>query len=58
MPKHHETAAAWWRQLLGASYVWWALAAIVTAGLAVTVRAATLEPSSARRLAPVSVQAG
>jgi alpha-1,2-mannosyltransferase len=35
MPKHHESTAAWWRQLVGASYVWWALAALVTAGFAV-----------------------
>ena len=27
LPKHHETTAAWWRQLAGMSYVWWALAA-------------------------------
>lgn len=38
MPKHHETSAAGWRQLAGMSYVWWALATILTAGLAVTAR--------------------
>jgi alpha-1,2-mannosyltransferase len=38
LPKHHEEAAVWWRQLAGMSYVWWALAVIVTAGLAVTAR--------------------
>ena len=27
LPKHHEETASWWRQLLGMSYVWWALAA-------------------------------
>lgn len=36
LPEHREAAASWWRQLLGGSYVWWALAVIVTAGLAVT----------------------
>ncbi len=41
MPKHHEETANWWRQLLGMSYVWWALAVIVTAGLTVTTRVAT-----------------
>lgn len=40
MPKHHETTAAGWRQLVGASYVWWALATILTAGVAVAVRTA------------------
>ncbi|MCW1957467.1 MAG: glycosyltransferase 87 family protein [Mycobacterium sp.] len=33
LPEHHESAAAWWRQLLGMSYVWWALALIAVAGL-------------------------
>ena len=32
MPEHHETEAAWWRQLIGGSYVFWALAVIVVAG--------------------------
>ena len=32
MPEHHETAASLWRQLVGGSYVWWALAVIVVAG--------------------------
>lgn len=34
LPEHHESGAAWWRQLAGMSYVWWALAVIVTAGVA------------------------
>ena len=38
LPKHHEATAAWWRQLLGMSYVWWALAVIVAAGLTVAAR--------------------
>ena len=33
LPEHQEAQAAWWRQLLGMSYVWWALAFIVVAGL-------------------------
>ncbi len=37
MIEHQETSAALWRQLLGGSYVWWALALIVVAGT-VTVR--------------------
>lgn len=38
LPEHREAAASWWRQLLGGSYVWWALAVLVVAGLAVTER--------------------
>lgn len=33
LPEHEESAASWWRQLLGMSYVWWALATIVVAGV-------------------------
>jgi alpha-1,2-mannosyltransferase len=51
LPKHHETNAAWWRQLAGMSYVWWALAVIVVAGL--TVNASTTPAASARRRTPV-----
>ncbi len=40
MPKYHETTASGWRQLLGASYLWWALATLVVAGLTVTARTA------------------
>jgi alpha-1,2-mannosyltransferase len=32
MPKHHEATAPLWRQLLGGSYLWWALAVIIAAG--------------------------
>jgi alpha-1,2-mannosyltransferase len=32
LPEHRELTAAWWRQLVGTSYVWWALAMIVVAG--------------------------
>lgn len=38
LPEHHEAGAAWWRQLAGTSYVWWALAVIIAAG-------ATLRPA-------------
>ncbi|MCV7195809.1 glycosyltransferase 87 family protein [Mycobacterium angelicum] len=45
LPKHHEVAAAWWRQLVGMSYVWWALAVIVVAELTVsTPRASERSP--------------
>lgn len=53
LPKHHETTAAWWRQLFGMSYVWWALAVIVAAGLTVTARV-TSRGSEAERLTPVT----
>ena len=33
MPEHRETEAALWRQLVGASYLWWAVAVILIAGL-------------------------
>jgi alpha-1,2-mannosyltransferase len=44
MPKHHETAAPLWRQLVGSSYVWWALIVIVVAG---TVSARVPDDSAA-----------
>ncbi|CAJ1502024.1 glycosyltransferase 87 family protein [[Mycobacterium] burgundiense] len=33
LPEHQEADAAWWRQLLGGSYIWWAVATILVAGL-------------------------
>lgn len=53
LPKHHESTAAWWRQLVGASYLWWALATLVTAGIAVTAHSAPRKPAI-RDAAPVS----
>lgn len=41
LPKHREATAEWWRQLAGMSYVWWAVAVIVVAGLTVTTRMGT-----------------
>lgn len=35
LPENHEPTATWWRQLLGMSYVWWALAIIIAAGATV-----------------------
>ena len=43
----------WWRQLAGMSYVWWALAIIVAAGLP-SPPAATRRPRQRRAPAPVS----
>jgi alpha-1,2-mannosyltransferase len=55
MPKHHEVTAAWWRQLVGVSYLWWALATIVAAGATVAVSTATASaPRASRTPAPVS----
>lgn len=52
MPKHHEETASWWRQLLGMSYVWWALAVLVVAGL--TVRTRVASPRRSPGSAPVA----
>lgn len=52
LPKHHEDTASWWRQLLGMSYVWWALAVIGVAGL--TVVTASVNPRRSRGSAPVA----
>ena len=52
LPKHHEETASWWRQLLGMSYVWWALAVILVAGLTVTTRIAS--PRQSPGSAPVA----
>jgi alpha-1,2-mannosyltransferase len=51
--KHHEASAAWWRQLAGMSYVWWALAVIVAAGITVTARGVSRD-TAPPRLAPVT----
>ena len=32
LPENHETTASWWRQIVGVSYMWWALAYIGVAG--------------------------
>lgn len=48
LPEHQEADAAWWRQLFGMSYVWWALAAITVCGL----RCAT--PAASRQRSPGS----
>jgi alpha-1,2-mannosyltransferase len=45
LPKHHEETASWWRQLLGMSYVWWALAVLIVAGLTVRSPAVSLRRS-------------
>lgn len=55
LPKHHELTASWWRQLAGTSYLWWALATILTAGATVAVTSATAtRVSTARNPAPAS----
>ena len=52
LPEHHEASAVWWRQVAGMSYVWWALAVIVTAGLTVTSRVTSHDSTTPER-APV-----
>lgn len=49
LPEHHESSAAWWRQLVGGSYVWFAVAAIVAAGFA--AGAPTVSPQRSRESA-------
>lgn len=46
LPQHQETTAAWWRQLAGMSYVWWALAVIAIAGATVTARRTPQRPTA------------
>lgn len=46
LPKHHEETASWWRQLLGMSYVWWALATIIVVGFTTASRATNPRRSS------------
>ncbi|MEE2854914.1 MAG: glycosyltransferase 87 family protein [Actinomycetota bacterium] len=53
MPKHHEASAAWWRQLAGMSYVWWALAVIVTVGVTVAARGGARD-AAPQELTPVT----
>jgi alpha-1,2-mannosyltransferase len=54
MPKHHEVTAAWWRQLIGVSYLWWALATIVAAGTSIAAAATTVSaPRPSTAPAPV-----
>ncbi|OCB07448.1 glycosyltransferase 87 family protein [Mycobacterium intracellulare] len=53
LPKHHEASAVWWRQLAGMSYVWWALAVIVAAGVTVTARGVSRE-AAPEPLAPAT----
>lgn len=52
LPKHHEETASWWRQLLGMSYVWWALGVLVVAGL--TTRRPAATPRRSPGSAPVA----
>ncbi len=44
MPEHREAEAAWWRQLIGTSYLWWALAVIVVIGVVCRTRARISPP--------------
>ena len=54
MPKHHEVTAVWWRQLVGVSYLWWALATLVATGATVAVRTSTAAAAQSPAPAPVS----
>jgi alpha-1,2-mannosyltransferase len=50
MPKHNETSASLVRQLVGGSYVWWALLLIVVAGSQLARATRAGEPASAASL--------
>lgn len=52
LPEHQEASASWWRQLLGMSYVWWALAVIAASGLTVTTPSAATRPRSPGSVPP------
>ena len=52
LPEHHEAEAAWWRQLFGMSYVWWALALIAVVGVRLAPDSAS--PRRSRESAPMA----
>jgi len=54
LPEHREASAAWWRQLFGMSYVWWALTVITVAGLAAT-RPGVIPPRSRESAPPADL---
>ncbi|HYZ67558.1 MAG TPA: glycosyltransferase 87 family protein [Mycobacterium sp.] len=45
MPEHHETSASLWRQLVGGSYIWWAVTVIAVAGTASASTAVRSRPA-------------
>ena len=53
LPEHRETTASLWRQLVGGSYLWWALAVIVVIGT-VTARASGRGPTHVDAAAPAA----
>jgi alpha-1,2-mannosyltransferase len=57
LPEHHETSASLWRQMVGASYLWWALATIVVAGT-VTLRPARTDSAAVTDAPEPAVRAG
>jgi alpha-1,2-mannosyltransferase len=56
MPEHHETSASLWRQLVGGSYPWWAIAVILVTGSVAGAITGTRDPASrpARAVAPLA----
>jgi alpha-1,2-mannosyltransferase len=56
MPEHHETSASLWRQLVGGSYPWWAVAVILVTGSVAGAITGTRDPASrpARAVAPLA----
>jgi alpha-1,2-mannosyltransferase len=56
MPEHHETSASLWRQLVGGSYPWWALAVILVTGSVAGAITGNRNPARrpARAVAPLA----
>jgi alpha-1,2-mannosyltransferase len=54
LPEHQETSASLWRQLVGGSYVWWALFVIAAAGTLSGRAAHRTEPLAAAQPAAAS----
>ena len=55
LPQHEEPTASLWRQLAGASYVWWAIAVLAVAGTAVANHAGERTRESADAVAVPAV---
>jgi alpha-1,2-mannosyltransferase len=52
LPEHQEAQAAWWRQVLGGSYVWWALAVVLVTGIVSGIVTGTRAVPGSRRVSP------
>ncbi|HEU4360302.1 MAG TPA: glycosyltransferase 87 family protein [Mycobacterium sp.] len=55
LPEHQETTAPGWRQLVGVSYMWWALVVIAVAGATLTAASPARKPRKPAAAAPATV---